>query len=140
PAYVWISNQIGENGILTGFAQFDDSTANPLTYRPFHPNPNQYKPTSVSGAPAASYGLAVTDPEFKFPQLWRSSVAVDYRLPWRLIAGTEFLHSKDVNGVYYINANLASPTGSFTGADARPRWVGTNSNRIHSNITSNIVL
>ncbi len=138
PAYVWISNQIGENGILTGFEQRDDSTNSPLFGRPFNPNPDHYKPTTVTGAPASSYGLAVTDPDFKFPQLWRSTVGADYRLPWRLIAGAEFLHSKDVNGVYYINANLANPTGNFTGADTRPRWVG--SNRIHGNITSNIVL
>lgn len=133
PAYVWISNQIGENGILTGFEQLDNTTI-----RPWHPDPNRYKPTSVTGAPASSYGLAVTDPEFRFPQLWRSSVGVDYRLPWNLIAGTEFLHSKDVNGVYYINANLAAPNTAFTGADNRPRW--TTGNRINSNISSAVVL
>ena len=133
PAYVWISNQIGENGILTGFQQLDNTTA-----RPWHPDPNHYKPTTVTGAPASSYGLAVTDPEFKFPQLWRSSIAVDYRLPWNLTAGSEFLHSKDVNGIYYINANLTAPNTNFTGADTRPRW--TTSNRINSSITSNIVL
>lgn len=133
PAYVWISNQIGENGILTGFEQVENTTA-----RPWNPNPDRYKPATVTGAPASSYGLAVTDPEFKFPQLWRSSIGVDYRLPWNLIAGTEFLHSKDVNGIYYINANLANPNANFAGADSRPRW--TTSNRINSNITSNIVL
>jgi hypothetical protein len=133
PAYVWISNQIGANGILTGFEQIENTTI-----RPWHPDPNRYKPTTVTGAPASSYELAVTDPEFKFPQLWRSSIGVDYRLPWNLIAGTEFLHSKDVNGIYYINANLANPSTAFTGADNRPRW--TAGNRIHSNISSNIVL
>ncbi len=133
PAYVWISNQIGANGILTGFEQLENTTA-----RPWHPNPNRYKPATVTGAPASSYELAFGDPNFKFPQLWRSSVAVDYRLPLGLIAGAEFLHSKDVNGVYYINANLSNPSTSFTGADTRPRWAA--GNRIHSNISSAVVL
>jgi len=134
PAYVWISNQIGGNGILTGFDQPSDNT----TTRPFNPNPNHYKPTVVTGAPAASYELALSDPSFTFPQLWRTSIGADYRLPFGLVAGTEFLHSKDVNGVYYINANLKAANSAFTGADSRPRWVG--SNRIYSNITSAVVL
>jgi hypothetical protein len=76
PAYVWISNQIGENGILTGFEQLSNTRA-----RPFNPDPNRYKPTEVSGQPARSYGLAFTDPDFRFPQVWRSNIAVDQRLP-----------------------------------------------------------
>ncbi|MEO7660131.1 MAG: TonB-dependent receptor, partial [Pyrinomonadaceae bacterium] len=75
---------------------------------------------------------------FKFPQLWRSTIAVDYRLPFGFVAGAEYLHSRDVNGIYYINANLADPNTAFTGADNRPRW--TTSNRINSFITSAVVL
>jgi hypothetical protein len=76
PAYVWISNQIGNTGVLTGFEQVDNTTA-----RPFHPQPSRHKPTDVTGQPAASYELAVTDPNFRFPQIWRSNVALDHRLP-----------------------------------------------------------
>jgi hypothetical protein len=133
PAYVWISNQIGENGILTGFEQMDNTAA-----RPFHPHPDRYKPADVSGVPAPSYGLAFTNPDFRFPQLWRSNIAVDRRLPFGFVGTGEVLYSRDVNGVYYINANLAPPDASFTGADNRARWTG--SNRINSNITSAIVL
>ena len=133
PAYVWISNQVGENGILTGFEDIRNTTA-----RPFNPNPDTYKPTTVTGAPASSYGLAFTDPDFMFPQVWRSNLALDQRLPFGVIGTLEFLYGQDVNGAYYINANLAEPTDTFTGADDRPRW--TASNRINSNITSAIVL
>ncbi|MEZ5415881.1 MAG: carboxypeptidase regulatory-like domain-containing protein [Vicinamibacterales bacterium] len=76
PAYVWISNQIGNTGVLTGFEQFDNTTA-----RPFNPDPNYYKPSQVTGAPASSFELALTDPDFKFPQLWRTNFAVDQKLP-----------------------------------------------------------
>lgn len=133
PAYVWISNQIGNNGVLTGFEQRDNTTA-----RPFNPNPNAYKPTNVSGAPASSYELALTNPDFKFPQVWRSTIATDVKLPFGLIGGGEFLYTKDVNGIYYINANLTDPNTTFTGPDNRPRW--TAGNRINSFITSAVVL
>lgn len=120
PAYVWISNQVGNNGVLTGFESVD-ATRN----RPFNPNPNAYKPTTVTGQPAAQYELALTDPTFKFPQIWRSNLAVDRRLFWGLNATAEFLYSKDVNGIYYIDANLAAPTGAFVGPDNRPRYSDT---------------
>jgi hypothetical protein len=133
PAYVWVSNQIGENGVLTGFEQLTNTTL-----RPFHPDPDHYKPASVTGNPATSYGLAFTDPNFKFPQLWRSNIAVDHKLPFGVAGTLELLYNRDVNGISYINANLAAPSAFFTGVDARPRW--TAGNRINSNITSAIVL
>ncbi len=75
PAYVWISNQIGNTGMLTGFIE----EQNP-TNRPFNPNPDFYKPATVTGAPAASVDLAVTDANFKFPQTWRTNIGVDQKL------------------------------------------------------------
>lgn len=133
PAYVWISNQVGNNGVLTGFSDVRNTTS-----RPFNPNPDAYKPTNVTGAPASSYELAFTTPKYKFPQIWRSNIAVDQKLPYGFVGTAELLYSRDVNGTYYINANLADPNTRFTGADTRPRW--TRSNRINSKITSAIVL
>src|SRR3989440_5802083 len=132
PAYVWISNQVGNTGMLTGFIQHDTT----INY-PFNPNPDAYKPATVTGAPATSFALALTDPNFKFPQLWRSNIAVDQRLPWGLTGTAEFLYSKDVNGIAYINANLPAAQRAFASADARPRWT---SNRIYPNVSNAIVL
>lgn len=121
PAYVWISNQIGNTGMLTGLIE-----ARPAgTAYPFNPNPDAYKPSSVTGAPAASVDLAVTDPNFKFPQMWRSNIAMDRRIAFGLVATGEFIYNRDVNGVAYINANLPSAQSAYAGVDSRPRWVGT---------------
>ena len=126
PAYVWISNQIGTTGVLTGFESLTGTPTQPLTTRPFHPDPDRYKPTTApTGAPATSYELALTDPDFKFPQVWRTDLGIDQRLPWGMTGTLEFLYGRDVNGVYYINANLPAAQSAFTGADARLRWVGT---------------
>ena len=135
PAYVWISNQIGNTGVLTGFDQFDLTAV-----RPFNPNPDRYKPTSVTGAPASAYELALTDQNFKFPQIWRSNIGLDHRLPFGFRGTGEFIYNRDINGLYYINANLPQPNGAFVGPDNRPRWVGPNSNRIYANIPDAVVL
>jgi hypothetical protein len=132
PAYVWISNQVGNTGVLTGFIQQDNTTA-----YPFNPNPDAYKPPTVTGAPAASFQLALTDPNFKFPQVWRSNIAIDEQLPWGITGTAEYLYSKDVNGMAYINANLPAPQTSFTGPDGRPRWTA---NRLHANVSDATVL
>ena len=132
PAYVWISNQIGNTGVLTGFIQQDNTTA-----FPFNPDPDHYKPATVTGAPAATFQLALTDPNFKFPRLWRSNLAVDRQLPWDVTGTAEFLYSKDVNGIAYINANLPTPQTAFTGVDARPRWTA---NRIYPAVSNAVVL
>jgi len=135
PLYVWISNQIGNTGMLTGFDQFDNTTS-----RPFNPDPRHYWP-AVTGAPATSFELNVTDPDFKFPQVWRNNIAVDRRLPWGLTATGEFIYNRDVNGIYYINANLPAAQTTFAGVDTRPRWTANRINNTAPNvITSAIVL
>lgn len=92
----------------------------------------------MTGAPASSYELALTNNNFKFPQLWRTNVAVDQKLPWGWSGTAEFLYNHDVNGVYYINANLAPANTAFAGADTRPRW--TTANRINAAVANAIVL
>jgi len=84
--------------------------------------------------------LALTDPNFKFPQVWRTSLGIDQRLPGGWVGTLEYIYSQDVNGTYYINANLPTPNSAYVGADPRPRWVGTNSNRINTTVSNAIVL
>ncbi|MGH9383689.1 MAG: carboxypeptidase regulatory-like domain-containing protein [Vicinamibacterales bacterium] len=132
PPYVWISNQIGNTGVLTGFIDQSNTAA-----FPFNPNPDRYKPTNVTGAPAAAYELNVTSDDFRFPQLWRTNLGLDHRLPWNVSGTLEFVYNRDVNGMYYINANLPAAQTTFAGADTRPRYT---TNRINSNIAGNYVL
>jgi hypothetical protein len=117
--------------MLTGMIDVKNTTA-----YPFNPNPNAYKP-AATGAVPSSYELATTSPNFKFPQTWRSNIAVDQSLPFGLVGTAEFIYNRDVNGIYYINANLPAAQSSFSGVDARPRW--TNS-RINANVTDNTVM
>jgi hypothetical protein len=119
-------------GVLTGFEQLDDTRA-----RPFDPNPDAHKPATVTGAPASSYELTLTDPGFRFPQVWRSALAVDRRLPWGMTGTLEGIFTRDVNGIRYVNANLPAAQARLSGADDRPRWTA---NRIHSQVTSAVVL
>jgi hypothetical protein len=136
PAYVWISNQVGNTGMLTG-----EVTINNTTTRPFHPDPDHYKPTQRDGNPATSYALAITDPDFKFPQVWRTNVGIDRELPLGVIGTADFVYNRDVNGIYYINANLPEAQAQFAGPDQRPRWTANRINNTPGNqVSNNIVM
>lgn len=160
PAYVWISNQIGNNGVLTGFIDERAGTGASLGSRPFDPRPSRYKPATVNGTPATQYELALTDKGFKFPQVWRTNFAIDHRFSTGWLMSVDFLWGRDVNGIYYINANQPVADGQFTGPDNRDRWVsdkcptfdpdgagpgpafftGIETNRIHCAVANAIVL
>jgi hypothetical protein len=120
PPYVWISNQIGNTGVLFGFID----TLSPVTTYGFNPNPNAYKPAATGGS-AASYELDVTDKTFRFPQTWRSNIGVDRRLMWGMTGTLDYLYNRDLNDPVYINANLPAAQGAFTGVDNRPHWATT---------------
>lgn len=138
PPYVIISNQIGNNGILTGFEWLDGTSSSPLYSRPFNPKVDRYKPSNVTGQPAFRYSLALTDPGFRFPQIWRSNIASTYIFPSGFVGNFEFIYDKDINGITNINANLPVPAGSYTGTDDRLRW--TQGSRLNSKISNAVVL
>jgi len=119
PPYVWISNQIGNTGVLYGFAQTNNTTA-----FPFNPNPDKYKPAATGGT-AASYEVDQTDQSFRFPQTWRSNIGVDRKLPWGLVGTLDYIYNRDLNDPVYINANLPAAEGAYLGVDNRPRWAAT---------------
>ena len=130
PAFVWISNQIGNNGVLTGFIQ-SDNTPN----YPFNPDITAYIPEQATLP--ASYELALTDPKFRFPQIWRTNFAVEQKLPFGFVGTLEGIFSQNVNAIKYINANLPVPTSQFNGPDDRPRYT---SNRINGAVVNAVVL
>ncbi len=144
PAFVWISNQIGNNGVISGAQRLDNTRD-----RPFNPDPNAYRPTNPTTP--TSFGLATTDPNFRFPQVWRSNLGFDYQLPLGVVATADFIYTKTLSGILYFNANLRPAVDSlgtretrFSGPDNRLRY-GFNGARavpiqINPNIINNIVL
>ncbi len=128
-SFVWISNQVTANGITRGLVGWDPNEEG-LDYgfgidgipewNGFQPDPDYYKPDPEFLEAQLSRDINITDPDFKFPQVWRTNLAADYRLPYDVIATLEGIYSKDYNSPLAMNINLAEPTGRFDGADERP--------------------
>ncbi len=130
--FVWISNQLSNNGVFFNTINRSTQAANATTA--FSPNINQYVPSTVTAA--SSFAINVTAPNFKFPQVFRTNVGVDYTLPGGFVATGELIYTKDINAVYIRDANLAAPVGTLAG-DGRPLY-GTNL-LINSTVTQALV-
>lgn len=64
------------------------------------------------------------DPDFRMPQVWKSSLALDYNVPvsFPMTVILEGIYTKNINGVMLENYDLKKPDNSwqrFSGADDR---------------------
>ena len=122
PAFVWISNQVGNNGVLSGSI----STDNTKNY-PFSPDVTRNIPNIPNpGSPAPSYNIATSEKAFRFPQVLRSNLAIDQNLGAGIVASAEILFTQSLSNVFYYNANLKPASSTFGGPDTRPRFPGYN--------------
>jgi hypothetical protein len=101
----WISNQIGNTGVLYGFL---------IRARSCHVSvqrePDRYKPAPTGGT-AASYELD-DGQSLPLPQTWRSNIGVDRKLRGASSARST-IYNRDLNAPVYINVNLlAASTAS----------------------------
>ncbi|MGA0232347.1 MAG: TonB-dependent receptor, partial [Saprospiraceae bacterium] len=74
------------------------------------------------------YFYNMTDPDFKFPQVWRTSLGYDRQFGDGWIATVDLLYTKDLQAQVVNNYGLRLPTGSLSGPDPRP--VYTNDDRV----------
>jgi hypothetical protein len=139
PPLVFLSNAIGNNGVLTGSVDASDANVGLGGYG-FTANPNQYFTPATPTLPS-SIDLAFTDKKYKFPQVWKTTVALDQRLPFGFIGTLEGIYSTNINETAYYSANFENPVGTINGPDNRPLFAGNdNGIRINNNVTNAIVL
>jgi len=131
---VWFTNQASNTGLMFG----QERSVNPAN-RPFNPDPAAYIPANPGVPP--TFAINLTAKNFKVPQVWRSNLATDFRLPGGILATLEGMYTKSINEIYHRDANLVASTGNFTGTgDNRPYYPGGSGNLINSFITNAIVM
>ena len=87
-------------------------------------------PTTVSPEdgqlPDASKGVAAVDPKFKMPQVWKTSLALDYNFPtsFPFSVSAEGIYNKTLNGVVLRDWSVVAVDGftRLNGADNRPLY------------------
>lgn len=115
--FVWVGNVISNPGF------------NPKLWSPFNRGVEQIK-TSDDAILQQSFDLNAMDPEFKWPQVWTTNLAVDRRLPWQATGTLEVIYGKDLNSVFMRNADLAREKRRL--ADGRPFYGGFGANELNA--------
>jgi hypothetical protein len=141
PPFVFLSNAIGNNGVLTGFIDVSGENLQNGGYG-FTTNTSQFIPKNPTLP--STFDLAFTAKDYKFPQTWKTNIAVDQKLPFGFVGTIESIFSKNINEVFYYNANFNAPVGTLNGiksGDNRPFYSNNdNITRINNNVSNAIVL
>jgi hypothetical protein len=112
--FVWISNNYGNTGIEQVLKGCTTAACMPA----FNPDPNsQPRLANVAGA---VQDVALSDPDFKFPRVLRSTLGYDRELFFGVRATVEALWTKTMEDVYYYNVNKRA-TGTSP-LDGRPTY------------------
>ncbi len=78
---------------------------------------------------AVPSSISAVDPKFKMPQVWKTSLALDYTVPvsFPFTISVEGIYNKTVNGVTISDWSMLPVNGfvRLNGADARPMYPGT---------------
>ena len=69
-----------------------------------------------------SYFYQMVDPDFKFPQVWRTNLGLDHKYDNGLIVSADLSYTKDINGAHVQNWGLTEPSGTLVGVDNRPYY------------------
>jgi Carboxypeptidase regulatory-like domain/TonB dependent receptor len=127
----------GGTGIFTGrvpFVWLGNAISNP-GFNPNLPGNGNSTPDTVfirdNTILQQSFDLNAIDPDFSWPQVWTSDIAVDQQLPWDMLGTLELIYSKDINAVFMRNADLVAPVSTLPAPDGRPFFGGAGNNELN---------
>jgi len=124
--FVWISNQASNNGVLFGSYQVLKSATPADPRLIFNPNVDANRPAPGAGAANTSYELDIADPNLKLPEIWRTNLAVDQKLPGGFIGTIEGAYTKDINSIYHKNLVLSDAYTVLPGTEGQIRYASSN--------------
>jgi hypothetical protein len=127
--FVFFTNQPTNSGMLQNTVEVTKTSD--LATLKFNPDPKYHLSNTtlfpnVAGTKAPG-SIAGIDKNFKMPQVWRSNLATDIKLPLQMMLTLEGIYTKDINAIVQRNANLTAsdPTKTYSGPDKRPIWSTT---------------
>lgn len=83
--------------------------------------------------PGYTFQINATADGFKFPQVWKSDLAVDYKFADSWVFSFEGIYSKDINAVVHRNYDMMKPSAQLSGTgDNRAVFAGFNETHIYA--------
>ena len=124
--FVWIVSVAGNSNNLQ--AQFIDPYGTNEHTPNFHANvadilDDIYGGSFKAGDMAAPTGATILDKNLQMPTTWKSSLAIDFELPWGIKGSVEGIYNYDLNSVYAKRLGYTEDTVTLPGEPkARTHW------------------
>lgn len=80
-----------------------------------------------------SFFYNATDRNFRWPQVWRSNIGLDYKIPFGTTFSTDLSYTKDIKGMMVRNYKLGTPTGTLNSGTGDTRKFYTAANQGSAN-------
>ncbi len=129
--FVWPGGAFTNNGVFIASVFKSNpeivNSAGDTVALPFNPNPfDQYTGGDILGAREGASQIDLFADDFKYSQVFRTSLAVDTKLPYGLVGTLEGIYTKNINQILYRNINVAAPVGNVNTSygDNRPVYDG----------------
>jgi len=126
--YVWISNAYSNTGIDVVTKTCATPSCTPPDF-----NPDITVQPRLDNVAGAVPSIAMTDPNFRFPRVLRTTLGYDRELWWGIRGTGEILFSKSLSDIYYRNVNFAQ--NGTSPLDGRPTYA-----RIATNLGDSVLL
>jgi hypothetical protein len=142
--FVWFTNIPNNSGMIQNTVELVGAAVRNAGIT-FDPNIDAHNSKIFAEAGKVAPGsIAAVSSDLKLPQVWRSNLAVDLKLPGNTVFGLEGLYTKDIVNLIQYNANQRAPIGfmnAANGADKRPIYGNTNTlRRVNASMSEAMVL
>ncbi len=78
----------------------------------------------------------VVDPDFQFPQVWRTNIGADRRFENNLVVSGDVSYTRDLNAPHVQNWGLDTPSANLAGVDNRAVYTNDDKSQIFGGPTS----
>jgi len=113
--FVWPGGMYTNNGILLASVAANASDISKDSTFAFSPDINQQYTNEDFGKSAGNAQIDLFAKDFKYPQTFRASLAIDGKLPFGLVGTLEGIYSKTLNNIIYQNINRTPSTATLKG-------------------------
>ena len=114
--FAWFAYPFIHNGSVVG-----NIDVRPTTVVPLIVDPLRQKTLSAT----TNYEMNVIGDKYVQPQMRRSNLALDIKLPAQTLLVLDWTYTKTLNDIVFTNIGLPAPAGNLGGADTRPIYTAT---------------
>jgi hypothetical protein len=142
--FVWFTNQPGNSGMLQFQLNVTDQTR--LVRIPFAADAKDLLTnaaiTDIFPQENAVRGgrIAAIDKDFKLPQVWRTSLATDIKLPLDMMLTLEGIYTKDINAVWFDNININDPDSKILEGKFERDFYTAGRTYINTDVNADVVI